>query len=60
LGLLSIPTQTAALAGRIMLWAVQDGRTEDVLRELLQHYIREKSQEHWGIADFTWMFVKAF
>jgi hypothetical protein len=59
LGLLSIPIQAAALSGRIMLWALQECHNEDMLGELMQHYIKEKSKEKWGLRDFTWMFARS-
>jgi hypothetical protein len=56
LGLLEIPTQAAALSGKILLWAVHKGDPTNILQNLLQHYIRERSQAAWGVDDYTWLF----
>jgi hypothetical protein len=37
LGLLNIPAQTAALSGRILLWALAEPIPQNLLRDLLRH-----------------------
>jgi hypothetical protein len=48
LGLLKVPTQAASLSGKVLLWSVHKDDPTNVLRNLLQHYICERSQEAWG------------
>jgi hypothetical protein len=55
LGLLAIPTQTASLSARFMLWAVHEDKQPNLLRDILRHYLREMSAKKWGTHDFTWL-----
>jgi hypothetical protein len=53
LGLLEVPTQAASLSGKVLLWLVHKDNPTNVLRNLLQHYIKERSMEAWGVSNYT-------
>jgi hypothetical protein len=57
LGLISIVSQTRALSGRIVMWALHMNRPPNLLRDLLQLYIRDLSERRWGKKDLTWAFT---
>jgi hypothetical protein len=58
LGLLSIPAQTESLSGKILLWSLHEKQRGNILQDLLQYYVRQKSKAAWGLDDFTWIFHK--
>jgi hypothetical protein len=46
-----------ALSAKFILWALQEGRPHNPLRELLRFYIKEQSMWKWGTGDYTWVFL---
>jgi hypothetical protein len=58
LGLIYIPAQRRALAGRFFLWLLQDHKDNNPLRKLLQHYVRDHSYQRWGERNLTWIFME--
>lgn len=53
LGLISIPAQARALAGSIVLWAIQEG--DQPLKQLLQFRIRALSADRWNTFNYAWI-----
>jgi hypothetical protein len=55
-GLLSVEAQAHALSTKIILWALWQDRPPNLLRDIVQYYLRCMSLHKWGTEDFTWVF----